>query len=151
MGRRLTADGFAREVVQLVRGRRSLRAAGKTVLFVREQRPRREGVMRSLAAFTAGLLLVGLAGSVASAAEDGKALYDKHCASCHGPSGKGDGPAAKAFKNKPSDLSATAKAMSEADLAKFVKEGKPDLKPPHPKSKLTDEQIQAVAKHVKGL
>lgn len=106
--------------------------------------------MKSVAALTAAVVLVGL-GSVAWSA-DGKALYDKNCASCHGTAGKGDGPAAKAMKNKPSDLTAAqAKAMSEADLVKFMKEGKPDLKPAHPKSKLSDDELQAVAKHVKGL
>ncbi len=106
--------------------------------------------MKSVAALTAALVLVGL-GSVAWSA-DGKALYDKNCASCHGPGGKGDGPAAKAMKNKPADLtSAPVKGMSEADLAKFVKEGKPDLKPAHPTPKLSDDEVQAVAKYVKGL
>jgi len=105
--------------------------------------------MRSLALVVAGLLLIGLGGSAAWAA-DGKAVYDKSCASCHGPAGKGDGPAGKAFKNMPTALGAALKG-SEADVAKFIKEGKPDLKPPHPKPKLTDEEVQAVAKYVKGL
>ncbi len=106
--------------------------------------------MRTLATLVAGLLLIGLGGSVTWAA-DGKALYDKSCASCHGPTGKGDGPAAKAMKNKPPELGATVKSQSEADVAKFIKEGKPDQKPPHPKPKLTDEEVEAVAKYVKGL
>ncbi len=34
----------------------------------------------------------------------GKALYDRQCASCHGPGGRGDGPSAAAFATKPADL-----------------------------------------------
>lgn len=36
--------------------------------------------------------------------EAGKAPYQQQCASCHGSSGQGDGPAARAFNPPPSDL-----------------------------------------------
>lgn len=34
----------------------------------------------------------------------GKALYQKHCASCHGDKGKGDGPASRFGPGTPEDL-----------------------------------------------
>ena len=37
-----------------------------------------------------------------------KDLFLQHCASCHGASAKGDGPAAKALKTPPSDLTMLA-------------------------------------------
>jgi mono/diheme cytochrome c family protein len=37
-------------------------------------------------------------------ASDGALMYRSYCAACHGPSGKGDGPAAVALENKPTDL-----------------------------------------------
>ncbi len=37
-------------------------------------------------------------------AKKGRALYVRHCVACHGPSGKGDGPAAPALKTPPADL-----------------------------------------------
>jgi mono/diheme cytochrome c family protein len=39
----------------------------------------------------------------------GKDTFTKYCASCHGVSGKGDGPAAAAFKPPPMDLTALSK------------------------------------------
>ena len=37
-----------------------------------------------------------------------KQMYMDYCASCHGPSGKGDGPAAMALKIRPADLTTLA-------------------------------------------
>lgn len=63
-----------------------------------------------ITAMAAALLLA----SVARAAEPpkktpalvakGQAAFAKYCASCHGPKGEGDGPAAKALKPKPRNL-----------------------------------------------
>jgi mono/diheme cytochrome c family protein len=36
--------------------------------------------------------------------EEGRALYAEHCASCHGASGRGDGPAAGSLRTRPTDL-----------------------------------------------
>ena len=41
---------------------------------------------------------------------DGSEMYASYCAACHGKTGKGDGPAAAALKNKPSDLTVLSKA-----------------------------------------
>ena len=40
--------------------------------------------------------------------ERGKELFSEYCTSCHGVSGKGDGPAAPALKIPPADLTALA-------------------------------------------
>jgi mono/diheme cytochrome c family protein len=39
----------------------------------------------------------------------GPDLFRAHCAPCHGPEGKGNGPAASALKTKPADLTMLAK------------------------------------------
>ena len=39
----------------------------------------------------------------------GKEMFTHYCASCHGLSGKGDGPAAVSFKKAPRDLTLLAK------------------------------------------
>ena len=54
-----------------------------------------------------GVAVVGVAAATlygARAAEDGAAEYKARCASCHGESGAGDGPAASALRSSPSDL-----------------------------------------------
>jgi len=64
------------------------------------------------------------------AAEDkslavGKLVYEKQCLSCHGTTGKGDGPASKDLNPKPHDLSAPV-VVAQTDGALFWKitEGK---------------------------
>jgi len=43
-----------------------------------------------------------------TSATSGKEMYDSYCASCHGVDGKGDGPAAPALKNLPTNLTTLA-------------------------------------------
>ncbi len=61
------------------------------------------------------LALLVLAAALASACVDreshavaGETLYLRHCASCHGPSGKGDGPLAASLTVPPADLTQIA-------------------------------------------
>lgn len=59
-------------------------------------------------ALASGVCVAALLGT-ASAQEVGKVevgskLFKQYCAACHGLDAKGDGPAALAFKTKPSDL-----------------------------------------------
>ena len=46
---------------------------------------------------------------------DGKGMFTAYCASCHGTTGKGNGPAAKALKTAPADLT----RISERNDGKF--------------------------------
>ena len=39
----------------------------------------------------------------------GKEMFKSYCAACHGPDGKGNGPAAAELKQKPADLTTLAK------------------------------------------
>ena len=80
------------------------------------------------------------------AASEGKTLYDTKCAQCHGKDGmaKPPGKGSKNF-NDPAFQS----AWSEAAIAKITAEGKGKM--PGYGSKLSPEQIKAVAAHVKTL
>jgi mono/diheme cytochrome c family protein len=42
-------------------------------------------------------------------ASSGKEMYTSYCSACHGPEGKGNGPAASTFKVPPADLTLLAK------------------------------------------
>jgi mono/diheme cytochrome c family protein len=44
-----------------------------------------------------------------TAPTDGKQMYTNYCAPCHGTDGKGQGPAARALKTPPTDLTALLK------------------------------------------
>ncbi len=99
-----------------------------------------------------GMLVVSLAQPVR--AEDGKPIFDKNCSTCHGPTGKGDGPAGKMLKPPPADLGTVTKGMSDADVAKVIKEGGKSIgksaSMPGFKGKLSDDQIQGLVQYVKG-
>lgn len=56
----------------------------------------------------------------------GKSLYVKHCSTCHGPDGKGDGPSAAALKPRPRDVTQNAgwkNGYRLTDLFRTVSQG----------------------------
>jgi mono/diheme cytochrome c family protein len=64
-------------------------------------------------------LVLPLAGCVGNETiPTGEALYRRHCASCHGVSGRGDGPAARSLATPPTDL--TRLRMSVQDLMQVI-------------------------------
>ena len=82
---------------------------------------------------------------------NGKALFAKHCQSCHGKSGMGDGTKASELKTEPGDFS-TAAFQSQADGAIFYKisEGRDDM--PSFKKKMPDaNDIWDVVNYVRKL
>ena len=69
----------------------------------------------------------------------GKSLYDKHCKSCHGKEGYGDGPKADEMKGDLGDFS-SAKVQKQSDGALFYKTtiGRDDM--PEFTKKLPDDE-----------
>ena len=65
-------------------------------------------ILAKLVACAALAVLVAPASALAGDAAAGKTKYDMFCASCHGPTGKGDGPVAIAIQPPPRDLSTGA-------------------------------------------
>jgi mono/diheme cytochrome c family protein len=55
----------------------------------------------------------------------GQKLYVGNCMTCHGPSGKGDGPGAAALEKRPADLTARVKAgATDGELFWKISEGR---------------------------
>jgi len=80
----------------------------------------------------------------------GKALYSKHCKSCHGAEGYGDGTKAADMKGDLGDFS-SADFQKQSDGALFYKTkiGREDM--PEFSKKLTDEDIWLVVNYTRTL
>ena len=87
--------------------------------------------------------------------EQGKAIYKVYCASCHGDSGKGDGPAAGVLKPPPRDHTdySYMSTLTDEEIMRTIKmggaaKGKP-LMPSHPQLKEGD--LKALVAFVRSL
>jgi cytochrome c6 len=87
------------------------------------------------------LLVVALAGG--ARADDAAALFQKKCVACHGKDGKGS-PAGLKLGAK--DLTATK--LTEPQLVDVIANGRNKMTPN--KGKLSDGEIAALAKYIKG-
>ena len=88
----------------------------------------------------------------------GQRVYAQHCAVCHGPAGRGNGPAAPSLHPKPRDFSggvfklkstADAAAPTLADIRVTIQRGMPGTSMPAWHDILSDAEIDAVAEHVR--
>lgn len=107
---------------------------------------------------SAGLLIGALSlgvGSIAKAGDiaTGEAKYKQLCITCHGPSGKGDGPAAAGLNPKPKDLSITTRTAAEMKniIAKGGTAGGLSPMMPPWEASLTPEEIDGVILYIRSL
>ena len=86
-----------------------------------------------------------------SSIEEGRKLYQRHCASCHGPTGKGDGSMALAG-GTPSDLTDEAWDHGSTDGEVFVviRDGTSSDMEPY-KDRLTDRQMWQLVHYIRSL
>jgi mono/diheme cytochrome c family protein len=86
---------------------------------------------------------------------NGEALYKRSCQMCHGPAGKGDGPAAKNLKGKLPDLSdkAVMGKLTDADIHELVSNGKKSEigNMPAMAKRLKPEEITDIINYVRTL
>jgi mono/diheme cytochrome c family protein len=102
------------------------------------------------------IILLGAAVLLASgvpALADGKAVYTKKCASCHGPDGSGNTKMGKKLKCRDLTDAAVQAKLTDAAIAKAIKEGvsedgKVRMKPVEG---LSDAEISEVTAYVRTL
>ena len=88
-----------------------------------------------------------VAGDAASIGR-GKTVYTAECFTCHGTTGKGDGPQAKDLETNPGNLT-NLQGQSDGALFWKVSEGKKPM--PTFTSKLTEQQRWDVVNYIKTL
>ena len=113
--------------------------------------------MRTTLGFTCALVAAGLAWTPLSAqaadaapARDASKLFVKKCSPCHGKTGKGDAPLGKKF-GVPDFTNADWQEKHDlAAIKKIIGEGVPNTRMKPFRSKLKPEEIDALAKLIKG-
>jgi mono/diheme cytochrome c family protein len=97
---------------------------------------------------------------VPAAAPPGRRLYVRWCATCHGPDGRGNGPAAPSLVPRPRDLTRglfkykstpAAEPPTEDDLARVVADGLQASAMPYFRDLLTADEIREVVRYVQTL
>lgn len=97
------------------------------------------------------------AGKKAVSAEEAQKQFKLMCASCHGETGKGDGPGSAGLTPKPRDFSdpdwqasVTDKHINTIILRGGASVGKSPAMPPQPLLKSKPELLEAIVRHVRG-
>lgn len=112
-------------------------------------------ICRIVLVYCAGVVLVGsvLQGQAESESGQGdpargKTLFERNCAGCHGPQGKGDGY--RLLGPDPANLtSALTREKSDADLLETIHQGKQNM--PAWKVILSEKQTRDVLAYVRTL
>ncbi len=117
-------------------------------------------LMRTLivTVFAAGLLLAPAEAEARQASDPGKEVYDRWCASCHGVSGDGLGPAAGMMLPRPRDFTrglyqlrttAGGELPTDADILQVINRGMPGTAMPGWESQLASGDREALVQYVK--
>jgi mono/diheme cytochrome c family protein len=140
--------GCASACEDVMRHAPSTALCGEPLAWDRPALVPRVSAMRSLLVAT---LLVAATGGAAEPAP-GLALYTERCSACHGDDGKGDGPMAAALAPKPRNFRDAAfwHERSVAQVRTAIEKGKPGTMMPPFAGVLTDAEIDALVRVVRG-
>ena len=114
---------------------------------------------RSLVASLLGMTLLPLVICSVARAQDGKPVYDKWCAGCHGDTGAGDGFGSKTMLPHPRDFTkgvykirttASGEIPTDDDLRHIIEAGMPGTAMPEWKSRLSAAEITSVIGYIKS-
>jgi mono/diheme cytochrome c family protein len=84
--------------------------------------------------------------------EHGRIIYERHCADCHGPAGRGDGRQATSLSPRPGNLiSAQTSAKSDQDLLNTIAKGKPRTSMSGWDDRLSQDDQAAVLAYIRSL
>jgi len=104
---------------------------------------RPKAAVLSVAMCVACAIALGCSAQAASPSERGKALYERHCAVCHGADGQADTPVGRLLKPRPRNL-ADPVEMARLDIDRLyrsIKEGRPGTAMAGWKEQLTEPEI----------
>jgi len=94
----------------------------------------------------------------AAAMKEAEEVWKTRCATCHGETGKGDGPAGAALNPKPRDLSLDEwqKSVTDEHIEKIIVDGGPavgksPLMPPNPDLASKTDVVKGLRVLVRGL
>jgi mono/diheme cytochrome c family protein len=97
---------------------------------------------------------IGTADSSAAPASDGSGarVFEQRCVLCHGKTGLGDGAAAAGLNPKPRNLrdATYMDARTDEQLLDIIRNGKGAMPAWGKNNTLSEEEIQAVLRHIRG-
>ncbi len=95
-------------------------------------------------------LLLVVSGCVSGGSpQEGERIYAKHCGSCHGEAGLGDGPTARLAGLKPANLPVAVREKSRAEIVGTISKGRKAM--PAFGRILTDAERDAVYQYLRTL
>ncbi|MBI3969462.1 MAG: cytochrome c, partial [Chloroflexi bacterium] len=83
--------------------------------------------------------------------QKGGEIYTNNCVSCHGLSGRGDGPLARTLTPRPADLRVHVSQHADGQLYTWIANGVPGTAMPPFKDRLSDEERWHVLNYLKSL